>query len=188
MADSKQKLSGITVTLHWTVAITVICLLAVGIYMEENEVYSLYPIHKSVGAIIFLVILARVGWRISQGWPTPVSQFAKAELILTRVTHYVLLIATVLMPLSGMTMSIAGGHGLDVFSLEIVAANPDPANPDKMLPLNKSLAKLAHGAHGLIANILIAAILLHIAGALKHHVIDKDGTLRRMLGKKVSVD
>ncbi len=185
MPDSKAKLSGVTVTLHWLVAITVICLLAVGIYMEENEAYSLYPIHKSVGAIIFLVILARVGWRVSQGWPTPVSQYAKAEQILSKVTHYVLLIATVLMPLTGITMSVAGGHGLHVFGLEIVAANPDPANPDKMLPLNQSAAKLAHTMHGLVANVLIAAILLHIAGALKHHVIDKDGTLRRMLGKTV---
>ena len=188
MADSKLKLSRITVALHWIVGITIICMLAVGIYMEENEVYALYPIHKSVGALIFLVILARVVWRISQGWPEPVSTYSKIEQLLSKAAHYVLLIGSVIIPLSGLMMSIAGGHGLSIFGLEVVPTNPDPLNPDKTAPLNGSIAKAGHTLHGLVSNLMIATIVLHIAGALKHHIMDKDGTLKRMLGKSAATE
>lgn len=68
MSDSKTKLSCVTVALHWVVGITMIVMLAVGLYMTDFEVYALYPIHKSVGMIVFVTILARVVWRIKQGW------------------------------------------------------------------------------------------------------------------------
>ena len=186
MADTKEKLSKITVAVHWLVGVTIICMPAVGIYMEENEVYALYPIHKSVGALIFMVILARVVWRISQGWPQPVSQYKQWEQLLSKIVHYVLLIGSVIIPLSGIMMSAGGGHGLQVFGLEVIATNPDPLDPQKMLPLNETIARTGHSLHGLVSNIVIAAILMHIAGAWKHHLMDKDGTLKRMLGKTVS--
>ena len=185
MGDSKQKLSQLTVLLHWLVAITVIVMLAVGIYMEENEIRSLVSTHKSVGILIFGVILLRVVWRLYNGWPEPVSQYSKIEQNLSRACHYVLITGTVLMPLSGMAMSGAGGHGLIVFGVELLAQNTDPVT-GKAIPLNASIAKLGHESHGVIGYIMILALLLHIAGAFKHHLIDKDGTLKRMLGKTVS--
>ena len=186
MSDTKKKFSHITITLHWLVGVTIIVLLAVGKYMEENEVYSLYPIHKSVGALIFLVILARVVWRVSQGWPDPVSQYMKWEQLLSKIVHYVLLIGSVIIPLSGIMMSAGGGHGLQVFGLEVIATNPDPLDPQKMVPLNEGIARTGHTLHGLVSNFVIVAILLHIGGAFKHHLVDKDGTLKRMLGKTVN--
>ena len=75
MNETKDKLSSVTILLHWVVAVTIIALLGVGIYMTENEAYSLYDIHKAVGVIIFLLIIARVFWRIKQGWPPPVRQY-----------------------------------------------------------------------------------------------------------------
>jgi len=80
-------------------------------------------------------------------------------------------------------MTIAGGRGLEVFGLEVIGANIDPANPDKTLPLLAPLAGVAHQMHGVVSNLVIVALVLHIIGALKHHVIDKDNTLKRMLGR-----
>jgi len=185
MADTKSKLSPITVTLHWIVALTIIGLLAVGIIMDEFEVRSLYPLHKSVGVIIFVVILLRVMWRIKNGWPQPVREYQKWEQALSKVVHYVLLLGSVIIPITGMMMSGGGGHGINVFGLELLASNPDPANPGKVLPLNASIGSLGHELHGLVAYVLIGALVLHVSGALKHHVMDGDGTLRRMLGAKV---
>jgi len=89
------------------------------------------------------------------------------------------------MPISGFMMSALGGHGVDFFGMELVARNPNPMNPQEVIALNGSLAQIGHTLHYLAGYTLIAAVVLHVIGALKHHVIDKDGTLRRMLGAEV---
>lgn len=183
MTDTKFKLSTKTITLHWIVAIGMIGLLATGIYMEENEVYALYPIHKSVGVLIILPILWRVIWRMTNGWPEAVRDYAKHEHLLSKVVHWALIIATVAMPISGMMMSVGGGHGLDFFGLELVMRNADPSNPEEVIALNETAGEIGHTVHGLGGNILLFALGLHLIGALKHHFVDKDFTLKRMLGK-----
>lgn len=178
-----SALSKRTMIMHWMVAILMIWLIGIGIYMSENHVYPLYDLHKSVGVIAFGLILARVVWRLKEGFPTPVSQYKKHEIMLSKVVHWTLLIGTILMPISGMVMSGAGGHGISVFGFELFAANPDPMNAHKVLPFNESLAKAGNAMHGTIAWVMVIAIVLHVAGALKHHLVDKDRTLLRMLGK-----
>lgn len=183
--DTAKKFSPTTVMLHWLVALTIIGLLAVGVYMEETKTYALYPWHKSFGFLIFFVVLLRIIWRIKNGWPTPVSDYQKYEHLLAKTVHYILLIGTALMPISGFLMSAVGGSGVDVFGFEVVARNVDPDNPRKALAHSETIASLAHSAHHWIGKVLIVSVVLHIAGALKHHMLDKDGTLRRMLGKAV---
>lgn len=184
-SDTRSKLSRTTVLLHWIVGIAVMGALTVGVYMVRNKVGALYPWHMSLGQVIFVFVLAQVIWRLKNGWPEPVREYARAEQVLARTVHYVLLIGVLLMPVFGFLMAALGGNGVAFFGLELVARNPDPANLDKVIPLNGPIAGFAHTAHWVVGYSLIAAVLLHIAGALKHHLIDKDGTLRRMLGAKV---
>jgi cytochrome b561 len=160
-----------------------IALIAVGIYMEETETYALYPIHKSVGVLILPFILYRVIWRMQQGWLTPVSIYSKVEQMLSKIVHWVLILGTVLFPVSGMMMSGGGGHGIPLFGLTLLARNPNPENPQEVIPLNETVAGIGHEMHEILAGVMIAAIVLHLIGALKHHFVDKDATLRRMAGK-----
>lgn len=181
MKDTPQRFSHITISLHWLVGLTIIGLLAVGLYMANLEKtgpedYALYPIHKSVGVIIFAFVLIRAVWRLMNGWPVPTGNHQAWEIGLAKVSHWVLLLGSILMPLSGITMSAAGGHGVAVFGIQLIAPTDDK------IP---ALAGLAHEAHEIIGFILIATVILHVAGALKHHVLDGDGTLKRMLGVKV---
>ncbi len=185
MKDTKDKLSRLTIALHWLVGITIIGLIAVGIYMTENEAFALYPIHKSIGVLVFALVVWRVVWRAMNGWPRSVGDYSTLERISAKVVHWTLIVGTVLFPISGFIMSAAGGHGVAVFGLELVAANPDPANPGEVIALNGGMAQFARTLHGVLGNVMIAAILLHIAGAFKHHLFDRDGTLRRMLGARV---
>lgn len=119
-------------------------------------------------------------------WPTPVTKYKKVEHYLAKLVHWTLIIGTVLMPISGALMSVLGGHGLYIFGLEIISTNPNPADPAKMLAHNPELASLSHSTHHYVGEIMIIAVILHISGALKHHLIDKDGTLRRILGADLS--
>lgn len=148
--------------------------------MSQNEVYRLYGIHKSIGAILFIFILWRVVWRMMNGFPKPVSNYSKAEQVLAKVVHWVLIIGTVLYPLSGLMMSVLGGHGLEIFGLELIGSNIVNGEP---IPTNEKLSTVGSKMHHAITPIMIGAILLHVLGALKHHLIDKDDTIRRMTGR-----
>ncbi len=185
MRDSQEKFAPATIALHWIVGLTVIGLLGVGTYMNKTETWSLYPIHKSTGVAIFAIILARVVWRMMNGLPVPTGNHANWEITLSRVVQWSLIIGTVLMPISGMMMSGAGGHGIPLFGIELLAPNPDPANPGKMIPLNAMVAGIGHETHEIVSKLLILAVVLHFSAAMKHHFFDKDGTLRRMLGGRV---
>jgi cytochrome b561 len=185
MSDQKHKLSPITVSLHWIVAITIISLLAVGIYMSETHSFGLYDIHKSFGILIFAFVLVRIVWRLRQGWPVPVSNYSKLQQTLAKVTHWGLLLGTVIMPISGMLYSGLSGHGFSLFGLELVAQNYHPTIEYEIVPHNDILAELAEEIHGTIGYIMVILVVLHVVGALGHHFLDKDGTLKRMLGKSV---
>lgn len=178
-----EKLGKLTITLHWLVGIGILCLLFVGIYMAENEVYALYPIHKSFGILLFPVILVRVVWRLKSGWPTPVGIYSKVEQVLSKIVHWILLLLTMLMPVTGMLFSGASGHGFALFGLVIVPANHSTTKPDEVIPYNASMADIGSTMHEVFGYVLLCAILLHVVGALKHHFVDKDATLRRMLGR-----
>lgn len=185
MRDTNTKLSLLTIALHWIVGLTLIGLLGVGIYMDNFEVYALYPIHKSIGIIIMAFVLARVVWRVINGWPESVSSGNKLEHLAAKAVHWVLILGTLAFPISGMMMSGAGGHGLFVFDWELLPKNVDPSNPRMSIPLNEGVAQAGKWLHGMLSNVMIAAIVLHVAGAFKHHLVDKDGTLSRMLGRRV---
>ena len=182
MNDEKNKLSGTTRLLHIIIALGMICMIAVGIYMSENEVYFLYDIHKSFGAVLFILALFRIRWRIKKGWPTAVSEMGVWQHRIARAVHWILITATVLYPVSGVIMSIGGGHGMAIFGLELVAETMNEAG--KAIPVNEMAAEIGHEIHELLVPVIIIAILLHIVGALKHHFIDKDDTIRRMFSIK----
>ncbi|CAB5505691.1 hypothetical protein THERMOT_2200 [Bathymodiolus thermophilus thioautotrophic gill symbiont] len=182
MRDTREKLSALTITLHWIVGLSVIALAVIGVYMSENEAFELYPIHKSIGVLIFAVIIARVYWRFVNGWLKPVSTYKAIEHNLAKIIHWVLIIAIVVMPISGFIMSGAGGYGVSVFGLEIIAAQFDPIAKEA-IPHNAALAGFMAEVHEIAGWTMIVAIVLHFFGALKHHFINKDNTLRRMLGK-----
>lgn len=181
--DTKNNLDLTTRTLHWIIAICFIALIAVGIYMANTDAWAFYPLHKSMGIILFVVILLRVGWRAKQGWPAPAGEYQKIEQLLAKVTHWVLLLGTLAMPITGMLYSGMSGHGFGIFGWTIVKGNYDPANSEQVIPHSELLSVISEQAHELIGYTLAVAIILHIAGACKHHLVDKDRTLLRMLGK-----
>ncbi len=181
--DTPSRLSFTTRSLHWIIALGFIALSALGIYMALTETWSLYHWHKSFGIILFGIILVRVVWRLKQGWPVPLHRYQRYEQQLAKLVHWVLLLGTIAMPVTGMIYSGGSGNGFGIFSWAIMPINPDPAAPGSTIPFNETLMVIGETAHEVIGYTMVAALLLHIAGAIKHHLWDKDRTLLRMIGK-----
>lgn len=176
---STSSLTRTEISLHWIVGLGMIAVIAMGLYMTRAENFALYGVHKSLGIILFGFILWRAVLRLRKGWPEDVSSGNRMEHGVARVIHWVLILGTIAMPLSGILDAYMSGRGLSIFGLDLLAANL--GDTGRGIAINKNLAEFGEIIHLVAAKIVIAAIILHVAGAFKHHIIDKDGTLRRML-------
>ncbi|MGY3953824.1 cytochrome b, partial [Aeromonas salmonicida] len=85
---------------------------------------------------------------------------------------------------AGLCYSGAAGRGVALFGWFIIPMNPDINDPANVIPYSESIRDIAHTVHVYLPYIMLAMLLAHIVGALKHHLLDKDLTLLRMLGRK----
>jgi cytochrome b561 len=163
---------------HWIVAILFLFVLGLGIYIfrvlpSDAPKGPLIGQHKALGVIVLILASWRILWRVRQGMPEEVGDASALQAFLAKAVHGVLFLGTVLMPLSGAAGSYFGGPPTNVFGLFTIPAGP------KVEWINS----LSYGVHGVLAFAMIAAVGLHVAGALKHHFVDRDTTLLRMLGR-----
>ncbi len=160
---------------HWTIAILIITILAIGLIMVDMDnspgKFALFRWHKSLGITVLALAALRVLWRLSNNQPLKMATHAAWEKFLADVAHFLLYFCMFAMPLSGWLMSSAKGIKVAAWGLVL---------PD-LIGVDKPLGHLLTIFHIYTAYGLIGLIGLHAAGALKHHVIDRDDTLRRML-------
>ncbi|WP_284447397.1 cytochrome b [Fluviibacter phosphoraccumulans] len=165
--------------LHWIMAIALIALLALGFYMHDLPFspmkLKLYSWHKWAGVCLFLLVFVRVAWRITHRPPTLPEHMKSMERIIAHGGHHMLYLLMIVIPLSGWLMSSAKGFQTVLFG---VLPLPD------LLEKNEALGGLLQQLHmGL--NLFFAAVVIgHVAAALKHHFVNKDDVLRRMLPAK----
>ena len=165
--------------LHWIIAALIITLLAVGFYMEDlpngPDKFEIYGLHKAIGIVVLGLVIMRIITRLSTPIPPPLASHTPWVVRLALLIHLIFYVAMVGMPLSGWAMSSAGGHPVSLFGWTL----------PPLVAENKELGQQMRDLHGLFATTFLVTIGLHILGALKHHFIDKDGTLARMLpGRK----
>lgn len=174
--NTQERYGAVAKVFHWTIAAAIVFMLGLGLYMEDLEpgplMFRLYFVHKSTGALILFAMLARLAWKKMNVRPAPLPGHSRAERLAASAVHIFLYAAAFVMPVSGWVMSSAKGFSVSVFGWFTL-----PAVTGK----NEGLAKAAAEIHEIAAWLLIAAVVLHVAGAVKHHVIDRDDTLRRML-------
>lgn len=177
--DSRSQLTKTTVALHWIIAIVIIGSLILGMYIEDlprgPDKFELMGLHKSVGVLVLVVALYRLVWRIRNRLPERLTPVAAWQEKVTTLVHMILLAGTVMMPVSGILMSVGGGHPVAVFGFELIASGDE----------SELLGELGHVIHGLGSNVMIAAVALHVAASVKHHFVTKDGTLQRIFGRRV---
>lgn len=176
MRDSGKRFGTVSIANHWIIAIAVIAMLAIGLYMDDlpRDARTWWVnLHKSLGIFVLFYGAWRVGWRLVCGVPDDVAVMPRWQKILALGVHFALMFAILGMPISGYIMSSTGGHPVSFFGLFSLPA----------LPESKATSEVAKEVHEWLADVLIIIIVVHVLAALKHHVIDKDATLKRMCGR-----
>lgn len=173
--NTKNSYGSFAKILHWAIAVFILSLLFVGFYMgsmpDSPDKYTIYSFHKSLGLLVLWLVFLRILWRAYTKPPLPNSQHRLWEKGLAKLIHVLLYVAMIAMPLSGWVMSSAAGYPVAFFGLSM---------PD-IVPKNLELAGLANKMHGFFAYLIVGAVLFHVVGALKHHILDRDDTFLRMM-------
>ena len=163
--------------LHWFTALTVFSLFALGFWMVDLTYYSQWyktapHWHKSIGILLFLATLFRLVWRYYNLAPKAVANHSKWEKTASKITHVTIYVLLLTLMISGYLISTADERAIEVFSWFEVPALGE---------LFDSQADISGVIHLYLAYTLIAISLLHAVEAIKHHFIDKDDTLKRMI-------
>jgi len=177
LKNSKSSYGWVAILVHWLMALGVFGLFGLGVYMVELTYYDAWykgslDLHKSVGITLAALLLFRFGWRLLGTQPEPVAGSSQAMNHVAHSVHKLIYLALIVIVTSGYLISTADGRAIDVFNLFAVPALPESvANQED----------IAGKIHFYAAYGLIAVVVLHALGALKHHFIDKDKTLIRMI-------
>ena len=180
--NTPRSFGTVTRTFHWLTALLILTAIPLGVIANRlpydtaealAQKAQLFSLHKTLGIAAFLLGLARILWALVERHPAPLHPDRKAELTLASAVHWLLYISLVAVPLTGWV------HHAAVTGFAPILWPLGQTLP--FVPLTEGVATTFAAAHWVFTKLLGLAILLHIAGALKHHLIDKDATLLRML-------
>ncbi len=169
----------VAVTLHWLVAVTIFSLFGLGLWMTGLDYYNSWYkqgpwLHKSIGILLFIAMLFRFCWRMITPPPAALSSYKSWEIRIANVTHLLLYGLLFAIMVSGYLISTADNRPIEVFNWFSIPATITS------IPKQEDVAGLAHLV---LACSVMGLVLLHTLAALKHHFIDRDGTLYRIFGK-----
>lgn len=196
MNQASTRYTKTAVILHWLIAIGIFAMFALGWYMSElpkdapkQIAYDLFDwgiytwqlseeasprtfyfnLHKSIGVTLLGLIIIRVLWRIMHRPPALLSSYKAWERKLATGTHHLLYLLMIAMPVSGLIMAVSSKYGVKWFGIDFIGGLDNT-------PLREAFKEV----HEVIGAIILLVLILHILGALKHKLIDKDDTMKRM--------
>lgn len=172
-----EKYSITSRALHWVTGLLIIGLFALGLWMRSLGYYDPWyqpapEYHKAFGILLAVLIFVRLCVRFLKPMPKPLKTHQKWEVNLAHGVHLLLYLGILTLLVSGYLISTADNRGIDIFGWFTVPA---------VMPAFENQEDVMGFIHEWVAYGLIALVVLHAAGALKHHFIDKDSTLKRMM-------
>jgi cytochrome b561 len=178
MSNPVERYSPPARALHWLVAIGILAALVLALLIPDGEertpaIVRAIGLHRFAGVAVLLLVVLRVLWRLVRRPPELPSHFRRIEQIVTHAGHGLLYVLMAAVPLGGWLLS--GAMGLDAFQLGGITL------PDLVAKQPKAVAETIHDLHEFGAWSLVVLAGLHAAAAVKHHVTDKEGFLRRMM-------
>ncbi len=179
------RYAAIAIALHWAIAVCFIFLIGVGVVMTNLPssklalTFKLFQLHKSVGITVLILSVARVAWRLAHPAPplpasVPIWQRRTAHAV--QAALYILMLAT---PLAGWAVVSAASFNIPTVLFGLIPWPHLPVLPD--LQYKKEVEAVMKNVHGFLAYGATALLILHVAAALKHHLINRDNVLTRMM-------
>ena len=176
MNPSRQRYTGIAIALHWLIAVAILGTFLLGQYMTNLQLspakLKLYSYHKWIGVTIFLLVLVRIAWRLAHRPPLPPASMPAWQHSAASIAHFFLYALTLAIPVSGWLMSSASG-----FQVVYLGVIPIP----DLLAKSKDAAQELKQLHEALNWLMVLVVAMHVAAALKHHLMDRDDVLQRML-------
>lgn len=175
--NSKSRYTGMAITLHWLIAIAILANLALGLVMVDIPGVTptklrYFNWHKWAGVSILVLVTLRALWRLTHRPPALPLSMSSWQLLAAKLSHGALYVLMFAIPLSGYFYSLAAGYPVVYLGLiklpVLIGADPE-------------LKTLLKDVHEILNWTLLALLVAHIGAAIKHHLIDRDDVLRRML-------
>jgi cytochrome b561 len=174
--NSAETWGAVARWLHWLIAALILVQFVIGSIAEEMKLtpakLDLFVWHKSIGVTVLVLATLRLAWRLGNPPPAPPHGTPGWERKLAAITHWVLYALVFAVPLSGWWVSDASRVPFKAFFL---VPMPD------FIATDRALQEAAAGVHEALTMTLLAAVILHVGAALRHHFLLHDDVLRRML-------
>ncbi|RKQ95150.1 cytochrome b [Maricaulis maris] len=180
--------TGVAIALHWILAVLLVGMVFYGWYMEDlrealfaggevsiAEVQFAYNAHKTTGLLILILSLGRLAWRLTHPVPALPAGMAGWERFAATATHWAFYVIMIGMPLGGLIAASAAEPPTLLFN------NPDLVLPKLPVPQTEGFQDLSGSVHGAGGWAILGLLGLHVAAALKHQFINKDGLIGRMI-------
>lgn len=160
---------------HWATVCLVLLLIPIGLVMADLDPGKLQDVlfvtHESLGITILVLVLLRLGWRLTHSPPPPSRDLSRLEVIASGSVHWLLYLLLLAMPISGYIFVVAGDYPLTYFEL---------ANAPRLVAPNKVLSDFAETVHLTLQYAIYAVVLLHAGAALHHYFFRRNDVLQRM--------
>jgi cytochrome b561 len=184
MAKETERYTAVAVTLHWLIALMIIAQILGGWVMTDEatpkpQAFQMFQLHKSSGFTILALSLVRLAWRLANKPPALPAGMKGWEIAGAKLTHVGFYLVMIAIPLSGWVMMSTAPYSVTTMWFGLFEIPKLPGLGE--LAAKKAVNEGASSAHSAMVWATIGLLGLHVGAALKHHFVNKDGVLVRMV-------
>lgn len=177
-AAAQARYSLVAIVLHWLIALAIIANWLIAHIAEDApkpQAEAMMGLHMALGMSVLILTVLRILWRIVHRPPPPNPDHAKWERVLAGIVHKLFYVLMIGLPLTGYLMVQTGTGGMAISMFGIFDF------PGLSMARDHDTHEVYEGVHAAFGNVMLALFILHVVGAWKHQLLDRDGTVLRML-------